>query len=54
MYVVFWSSSLLVGKCCVQLHLEDLVGIILFVSSICCMLCCLVGSIGIDRFGMFW
>ena len=54
MYVVFWYSSLLGGRCYIQLHLGCLVGIILFEASIYCILCCWINSIGTRRFGIFW
>ena len=56
MYVVFWCSSLLGGRCYVQLHLRCLVGIILFEASIYCILCCWISSMtqeGLVFFGDF-
>ena len=53
MYIIFWCSSLLGGRCYVQLHLKGLVKIILFEASICCILCCWVNSIDIKGLVFF-
>ena len=54
MYIVFWCSNLLEGRCCIELQLNSSVKIVLSVASICYILCCLVNFIGISKFGMFW
>ena len=54
MYVFLQCNSLLRGNHYVELPLNSLMEIILFVIVICCILCYLIDSIGINKFGIFW